>query len=647
MRVVTKAKLVVVAIGLVAVQLAGSAQSGAQNLATAGVDPNQYRYTDFETFNMKGRTGDFLSGDVTVTGGNLPWDSILVTVTCDGKASFTTTTDPKGGFIIARKESFDSKTVIGKEKPFLAQFVGCTVIAALPGFQSSRITIPNRDIKSGSSIGSIKLTPEGGSTGSAVSPTTGSAPKEAMKYFQKARNEWLNNKPDRAQVQLQKAVEIYPQFAEAWYVLGRIQAASNSRDAFHAFTKAVEADPNFVLAYEQMASLSAQAAKWQDLVHETNRALELNPRGNLDVWYYHALGNYQLKNWDAAETSALKSLSMDPLHVQTATEQLLAVILIAKQDLPGALQHLHNCLTYFPPGPNLDLVKRQIAQVESTVAEKAAPPKEAPSAEVSDVSEVPNISTVRDSSLATNPKGSCRIDEVLPKVTLHVEEFVENVNRFTATEILVRERLDGNGNIKDKAQSKSNYIATIEKMPTGFYVVGEYRDESQRKTNHEGTIRANVAPALVLIFHSSHIEEFEMACEGQAKWSGHNTWRVDFWQRMDRPATMSGFEVGNKEYTVLLKGSAWIDRNNYQIVHMETDLLRSIPEMKLGMLHQSVDYGSVAFGSGASTLWLPQTAEVTADFRGKRLLERHIYSEFQIFSVNTEEKIKQPANSSN
>jgi tetratricopeptide (TPR) repeat protein len=95
--------------------------------------------------------------------------------------------------------------------------------------------------------------------------------------------------------------------------------------------------------------------------------LALNPRGTLEIWYYNAWGNFQLKNLDVAETSATKSLAMDPLHVQLATEQLLAVILAQKQDLPGALEHLRDCLTYYPPGPGLDLVKQQIAQIEPAV----------------------------------------------------------------------------------------------------------------------------------------------------------------------------------------------------------------------------------------------------------------------------------------
>jgi tetratricopeptide (TPR) repeat protein len=522
---------------------------GVPTAATTALNPNTYRNVDYERLRLEGRTGDFLSGDVTVTGGSLPWEPILVTVTCHGKVAFTTTTDPKGGFTIARNEPWGSVVIIGREKSFIEQFVGCTVAAALPGFQSTHLSVPVQNVQTSPKIGSIKLTREQGSAGSAVSATTASAPKEAMKSFHKARNEWLSNKADVAQRELQKAVEIYPQFAEAWYQLGRIQAASKSPEAFASFCKAIAADPTFVLPYQQMAPLSAQAGKWQELLDETDRAFELNPRGHLDLWYYHALANFHLNKLDVAQTSALKSLSMDPLHVQPNTEQLLAVILIAKQNLPAALQHLRNCLTYFPPGPDMDLVQRQIAQLESAGA------LEAVSGVATDSGTAPFSGTVDDldTPLPLIPNDFCRIDEVLPKVTSHVEEFVDNVNRFTATEVLTRQRLDRNGNLKQMAESKSNYIATVQKTPFNSFVVGEYRDATLGTTGFHGDITANVAPALVLIFHPSHIQEFDMACHGPINWAGYSTWRVDFRQRLDRPATMSGLEVGTNEFTILLK----------------------------------------------------------------------------------------------
>ena len=636
-----KAKFAALAIGLLVVQMTCSAQGGRPGggqssspaPGAAPVDPIVMGNRGWDDAFKKGRTGDRLLGEVTIEGSNLSWDPIVVSVKCNGKTSFATTTDPKGYFIIARPGPVNATTIIGKEKSFVAQFAGCTVSATLPGFNSSQIAIANRDLTSSPNLGTIKLAREDTGAGAALSATTASAPKHALKSFEKARNEWLNNKPDRAQRELQKATEIYPPFAEAWYQLGKIQVATHSPEALHSFIRAAEADPKFVLPYEQMAPLSAQAEKWQELVEVTSRALELNPTGNLDVWHYHALGNYHLKRLDVAEKSALKSLSMDPLHLQPDTEQLLAVILSDKKDTAGALEHLRNCVTYYAPGPDLDLVKRQIARLEAAEPVKVASSEPVSSAPISAVVDIP---------MAANPSSSCRIDEVLPKVTLNVEGFVENVEKFTATEVLVHERLDRNGSLKDEIQSKSNYVATIQKVEPNSFVVGEYRTETPGKKPFEGTLRANVAPALVLVFHSSHIGEFAMTCDGPTDWSGFDTWRVDFRQRMDRPATMSGFEVGRFEYTVLLKGSAWIDRNNFQIVHMETDLLQSIPEMKLEMLHQSIDYRSVAFSGGEANLWLPQKAEVTADFRGRRLVERHSYSEFQIFSINTKQKISEP-----
>jgi hypothetical protein len=345
-----------------------SAPSPSPGPTTTARDPIPYLNRDWENVYNKGRTGDHLRGNVTLAEGTLPWDAIPVVVTCDGKAKFTTTTDSQGVFVITRVEPISSTAIIGNEKSLVGQLVGCAVSAVLPGFDSSQITIANRDVLTNPNIGTITLKREAGAAGTAVSATTASAPKGAMKSFEKARSELLDNKPDRAQRDLEKAVEIYPQFAEAWYQLGKIQARSKSPAAWESFSKAVATDPKFYPPYEQMAALSAQSEKWTELIDETNRALELNPRGTLDLWYYKALGNYHMNNLDDAEASANKSLAMDPLHLQPDTEQMLAVILVTKNELPAALQHLRNCLTYFPPGPNYELVKQQIAQIEAAAA---------------------------------------------------------------------------------------------------------------------------------------------------------------------------------------------------------------------------------------------------------------------------------------
>lgn len=369
-----KTKLIVLFLGLAAFSLSIFAQtktspSSASNPGPSSSpgDPSKYMNRDWNKMMREGRSGDYLIGNVAVAGAALPWDPIPVTVTCDGKARYTTSTEPTGFFMIRRPDAAGSTTIQANPKPVADQYVGCNVDASLPGFNSSTLSIGTRHVLDSVNIGTITLRREEGSGDSALSGTSASAPKDAAKSFDKARSEWIDSKPDRAQRDLQKAVEIYPQYAEAWYQLGKFQEAAKPLEAWNSFSKAVAADPKFALPYEHLAVLAAQAGKWQEVVDATNHELALNPRGTLEIWYYNAWGNFQLKNVDVAETSATKSLSMDPLHVQLATEQLLAVILAQKQDLPGALQHLRDCLTYFPPGPGLDLVKQQIAQIEPAV----------------------------------------------------------------------------------------------------------------------------------------------------------------------------------------------------------------------------------------------------------------------------------------
>jgi len=326
------------------------------------------KYTKWNGLEQQGRSGDYLVGNVSVAGGTLPWDPIPLTVTCNGKPRFTSTTDPKGNFVIAPVKTDDSAIGNRDNKTKLAaQFVGCAVQAALPGFDSSTITIANRNMLDDPNIGTITLRREDTSAGAAVSTTTIAAPKDATKAFEKARTELLDGKPDRAQKDLEKAVQVYPQFAEAWYQLGRIQEVSKKADAGNSYSKAIAADPKFILPYEHLAPMAAQEGKWQELVDYTSHELELNPRGNPQTWYYNALGNVKIGKMDVAEVSAEKALAMDPLHSAPNTEQLLAVILVGKRDYAGALQHLRNSLTYLPAGPNADVIRQQIAQLEPMV----------------------------------------------------------------------------------------------------------------------------------------------------------------------------------------------------------------------------------------------------------------------------------------
>jgi len=342
---------------------AANASKGPEASSGFGKDAN------YDQLQTRQRGGISFMGKVAVDGGALPWDPILVTVTCNGKARYNTQADSKGAFVI-QGSTANSEIAAQKQDPNhlpASQLIGCQVHAALSGYRSSVVTIANLNIMDNPDIGTITLHPDEHAAGTAVSATTAAAPKDAMKKFESARGKYFEKNFDGAQHDLEKAVQIDPKFAEAWYQLGKLQQRTRPQDALVSYQKAVAADPQFVSPYEPIAELAALQKNWQQVADATAQSLKLDPEGSPQIWYYDALGKLNTGKNDAAEESAKKSLAMDPQHLAPNDEQLLAVIEANHGDYADALEHLRNCLTYTPNGPNADLMKQQIAQLEKMV----------------------------------------------------------------------------------------------------------------------------------------------------------------------------------------------------------------------------------------------------------------------------------------
>ncbi len=343
----------------------GSNGGGPEESSTVGKDANFGELLNKQTGSLQ------FFGKVAMAAGKLPWDPIPVVVTCGGTARYNTVADAKGGFYIVAAGRSSELSPEKKDPNHAAPsaLVGCSVSALVEGFTSTRLTIANRTLEDDPSLGTITLSRDERAAGSSFSSTTESAPPDALKEFDKAHNDDLDKHFDSARHHLQKAVSIDPKFAEAWYHLGQLDEKDNPQDALAAYEKAAAADPSYISPYEPIAELSALQKNWQAVTDATNQALKLNPAGTPQIWYFNAVGNLNLGNRSQAETSAETSLSMDPSHRAPNTEQLLAVMLAGRGEYAGALEHLRHCLTYMPPGPNVDVVKQQIAQLE-----KVAPP---------------------------------------------------------------------------------------------------------------------------------------------------------------------------------------------------------------------------------------------------------------------------------
>ena len=323
------------------------------------------------TFNMTeaDRAGALLLGKVAIEGETLPWVPILVTVDCNDSTVYTTQSDSKGNFVVTpARIPGELSQLQDMRRQMQTHYEGCVLEGFLTGFRSAKVAITERNLRDDPNVGTVMLSRDSNARGTAMSATSETAPESAKKYWASAGQDMFAQKPEHAQKDLEKAVRAYPGFADAWYQLGLIQLQSSPRDAKACFDRAVAADPKFVLPFEQLTALAAQNGDWQAVLDNVSHFLELDPAGSMRVWYFSALANYQLGHLVSAEDSGKKLMAADPLHNIQNGEQLLAAILARKADYNGAISHLRNCLTYVPAGPDADMLKQEIAQLERRVS---------------------------------------------------------------------------------------------------------------------------------------------------------------------------------------------------------------------------------------------------------------------------------------
>jgi tetratricopeptide (TPR) repeat protein len=169
-----------------------------------------------------------------------------------------------------------------------------------------------------------------------------------------------------AQKNFEKAVEIDPDYAQAWSDLGEVLVKqSKPTEARAAWEKAVQADPKYIKPYIQLARLDMVEKRPDDAIEIGGKAVAMNPLEFPELYFVYAAANYNQKHLDVAEVNARRATELDKNHEVPRAEILLATVLIAKGDRNGALQHFRKYLEIVPKAPDADQIKRAIAQLEA------------------------------------------------------------------------------------------------------------------------------------------------------------------------------------------------------------------------------------------------------------------------------------------
>jgi hypothetical protein len=188
------------------------------------------------------------------------------------------------------------------------------------------------------------------------------------------------------------------------------------------------------------------------------------------------------------------------------------------------------------------------------------------------------------------------------------------------------------------------YLVTVTRIHESF-MLDEYRNGRAAAAQFPSHIATEGLAAIDLIFHPLLSNDFAFRCEGLGRWEGRELWQVHFVQRSDRPVRIRGYNLNGRQFGLKLEGRAWIDPGNDQVVHLESELAKPVPQIELTRERLAVTYAPVKFVSTGQELWLPHEAELYVERRGKRYCRRHTFSDFRLFNVETSQTLQQPKSS--
>ncbi|MBI1983323.1 MAG: hypothetical protein HYS61_03900 [Acidobacteria bacterium] len=233
---------------------------------------------------------------------------------------------------------------------------------------------------------------------------------------------------------------------------------------------------------------------------------------------------------------------------------------------------------------------------------------------------------------------------VLARVQRNVETFFQQMPNTVSLEEIHEQSLNRNGEVQDFLDSKFQYLLLARKEGRDFGL-REYRTTSETGGVKPGVLkvgymRTSGFACTSLHLHPAYQGKVSFRLLGRQAIDGQRSWVVAFAQRPENALVLERFDAGGKSSPVLIQGVAWIDPRSYQILRMRTDLLKSPPNTRLSTQTTVINYGVVRFKEVASTLWLPTEVTVTVEWKGRTFRNRHRYSNFRLFNVETEEKRK-------
>jgi tetratricopeptide (TPR) repeat protein len=370
----------------------GGTSSGGQQNSNNSPQSNIDRAN--ATLFSAGSRPSVISGRVLVSDGSTPAERARIQRVCGVSTVQETYSDSQGRFSLVPGSTGVSVDASANQTPrggggggggggrgsggnSEANLWGCELRASLRGYRTESVPLGVRHDDQNRDVGAIILRPLSSTKGLTMSATSGLAPKEAQKSYEKGLDAVKHNQPDIAQEEFSHAMAMYARFAAAWYELGQVmERRGHPADARSAYSKAAAADADFLSSYERLYLLDMHESKWQEAADASSRVLRRNPYDFPGAYYVNAMANLQLQNLDAAERSAREAGRLQGDSVEPRANYILGLVLARQGHTEAAIETLQAFIGTSPSGAEQKDAERIVANLETRMRNRAAQQKQ-------------------------------------------------------------------------------------------------------------------------------------------------------------------------------------------------------------------------------------------------------------------------------
>jgi hypothetical protein len=236
------------------------------------------------------------------------------------------------------------------------------------------------------------------------------------------------------------------------------------------------------------------------------------------------------------------------------------------------------------------------------------------------------------------------LNTLLKKTGERVEALFRDIPNTGSKEQVRRERLKNDGSV-DSA-STQNFFYLVLPSKTGLWE--EIRTDDKGRplpvaSMPGSSFMTSGHAGVAIFFHPLYQDSSRFRVLGRQR-AESNAWVIGFAQKPEdgRPAGRFESELMLTTARIMYQGLAWIDPGTHQILRMRTDLLAPRRDVMLARQTTEIWYQEVRFADVPQVFRLPREVLVTTDLNGQTYRNRHRYSDYVVFSVESRDKLEQP-----